>query len=438
MKVRFLKITPLGLGAVKKGWQAEAPAPLRLVSGVVCLVAALAAVASAATWTDRGEYDLVMGIRAEASAQKRVELLDRWQVKYPQSEMRQVRRELYLAAFEALSDGARMLKTAREMLAEQADNPVGVYWCTLLVPEVRDPSADVLGAGEKAARQLLTGLDTYFAAAGKPAAASDAEWQKRKSSAGLLAHRTLGWIAWQRGDYAEAAKEFHLYLDQDAKSAEITAWLGIVSGLQKEPANQVAALWYLERAGALRGEGALPDGQQRAVGALADQVYTAYHGDGEGIENLKTAALASAVPPADFHVETAAAVAARRADEELTRTNPQLAAWVHIRRQLESPDGEKYLADLRAAPLPRLKGTVIRTQPEAKPVEIVVGISQPLTDEVVLRVSAPFPNAAPAGTELEFEGTVDSLGKQPFTLTVLVDREKITGWPEPPASGRRK
>jgi hypothetical protein len=43
------------------------------------LAAALAAPAAAAGWTDRGEYDLVMGIRSEASAQKRVELLDRWQ-----------------------------------------------------------------------------------------------------------------------------------------------------------------------------------------------------------------------------------------------------------------------------------------------------------------------------------------------------------------------
>jgi hypothetical protein len=402
-------------------------------------VAALVAPAQAAAWTDRGEYDMVMGIRAEASAQKRVELLDVWQAKYPQSELRQVRRELYLAAFESLSDSARMLKTAREMLAEEAGNLVGVYWCTLLAPEVRDPSADVLDASEKAARQLLAGLDTYFSAAGKPAAASDAEWQKRKSSAGLLAHRALGWIAWQRGDFAGAAKEFRLYLDQNANSAEITAWMGMVSGLQKEPGNQVAALWYLERAGALRGEGALPDGQQRAVGALADQVYTAYHGDSDGIENLKTAALAGAVPPPDFRVETAAAVAARRADEELNRTNPQLAAWIRIRRQLESPDGDKYLADLRAAPLPRLKGVVIRAQPESKPAEIVLGLSQPLTEEVVLRVSTPFPNAAPPGTELEFEGTVDSFGKQPFTLTVLVEREKITGWPAaPPSHGRKK
>jgi len=410
---------------------------IRDTVSLLALAAALAVPALAAGWTDRGEYDLVMNIRSEASAQKRVELLDLWQTKYPKSELRQVRRELYLAAFEALSDGGRMLKTAREMLDEQANNMVGVYWCTLLVPEVRDPSADVLGVGEKAARQLLAGLDTYFAAAGKPATASDGEWQKRKTAAGLLAHRTLGWIAWQRSDFAGAEKEFRLYLDQEPNSAEISGWMGIVSGLQKEPEKQLAALWYLERAGALRGAGALSDDQRRTVSGLADRAYSAYHGDGEGLENLKTAVLASAAPPPDFHVETAASVAARRADEELSRTNPQLAAWVRIRRQLESPDGDKYFADLRTTPLPKLKGTVIRVQPEGRPAEIVLGVSQSLTEEVVLRVSPPFPNAAPPGTELEFEGTVDSFGKQPFTLTVIAERDKITGWPASASRNRQ-
>ena len=52
-------------------------------------------------------------------------------------------------------------------------------------------------------------------------------------------------------------------------------------------------------------------------------------------------------------------------------------------------------------------------------------------------MSPPFPNTAPAGTELEFEGTVDWFGKEPFSLTVVVDREKITGWPEPGSRGRK-
>jgi len=56
---------------------------LRHIISRLALAATLAAPALAAGWTDRGEYDLVMSIRAEASAQKRVELLDRWQAKYP-------------------------------------------------------------------------------------------------------------------------------------------------------------------------------------------------------------------------------------------------------------------------------------------------------------------------------------------------------------------
>ena len=409
----------------------------RGIVSCLALAVALTPPALAAGWADRGEYDLVMSIRSEASVQKRIELLDRWQSKYPQSESRQLRRELYLAAFTSIGDGVRMLKIAREMLDEEGSNPVGAYWCTLLVPEVRNPSADVLETGEKAARRLLSELDNYFGAGAKPAGTSEAEWKKQANSAGLLAHRTLGWIAWQHGDFGGAAKEFRTYLDQNPANAEITTWMGLVSGLQKEPDKQVAALWYLERAAELRGEGALANDQRRIVSRLADDLYSAYHGASDGLENLKSAAAAAATPPKDFQIETAAAVAARKADEELTRTNPQLAAWIHIRRGLESPDGEKYLADLRATPLPRLKGTVIRVQPEDKPSEIVLGMSQPLSEEIVLRVNTPFLNAAPAGTELEFEGAVEAFSKTPFSLTITVEHEKITGWPDPPLVTRK-
>jgi hypothetical protein len=409
---------------------------MRASTAITCL--ALAAFLStpviAAGWADRGEYDLVMSIRSEASAQKRIELLDQWQAKYPQSDFRQARRELYLSAYASMGDSARMLKTAREMLNEQPTNFVGVYWCALLAPEVRNAPADVLDAGEKSAKQLSAGLDTYFASSAKPAATSDAEWAKWRAIAALIARRTLGWVAWQRGDLDAASKEFHAYLDQSPASAEITAWLGIVSSQQKEPEKQVGALWYLERAALLRGEGSLPSDQLRVMGALADDVYTAYHGDKDGLDDLKTAAVAGANPPADFHVETAAAVAARKADEELTRTNPELAAWVHMRRQLEAADGDKYLDQLRSTPMPKLKGTVVRAAPENKPSEIVLGMSQPTAEELIIHLSQPFPNAAPAGAEIEFEGGMaQSLVKEPFTLTVAVDRDKITGWPEPPS-----
>ena len=95
----------------------------------------LASAWTPAGWTDRSEYDLVLKIRMEASPQKQLELLDQWKRLYPQSEMRQQRRELFLAAYQASGDAAHVFETAREMVADSPDNFVGVYWCTLLVPQ---------------------------------------------------------------------------------------------------------------------------------------------------------------------------------------------------------------------------------------------------------------------------------------------------------------
>jgi hypothetical protein len=387
--------------------------------------------AAAAKWTDRDEYDLVLNIRAEAAPQKRLALLDQWKAKYPKTELQQVRQELYLAAWQSLGDSPHMLAVAREMIAGGADTLVGLYWCTLLVPEAKEVTPDLLAAGEKAARQLLAGLDTYFAAGTKPAAMAPEAWQKRRGEAEFLAHRALGWIQWQRADYPAAEVEFTKCLQQDPNRAEISAWFGTVLALDRQPGNQVSALWQLARAASYRDAGALPDGQRRQLTPVLERLYATYHGETTGLDQLRIASVASTFPPAGFDIESASAAALRKQDEELNRTNPQLASWIRIRRRLEAPDGEAYFAaSLHNTPLPmRLKGTLLRTTPAGKPKELVLGVGDAAAEEVVLKLETAFPNDAEAGTVLEFEGTIDAFTKAPFTLTVLADPEKIEGWP---------
>jgi len=393
---------------------------------VVVLMMAFAASAESG-WTDRGEYDSVMAIRSEASARKRVELLDAWKQKYPQSALAQIRLQLYLSAYQELGDSRNMLEAARGMIAAEPESFTGSYWCTVLVPEVKEAAPEVLDAGEKSARLLLANLDRWFVP----------PYESRKQRAGLLARRTLGWVAWQRGNYPSAETEFRRYLEKDPKSAEVVAWLGIVLDLQKDPAKASAGLWMLSRAGSVRGEGALPEGMRRQVASMADRLYATYHGDGEGLEQLRTVAAAGMFPPDGFAIESGAAVAARRADEELQRTNPALFTWVRIRRQLEGPDGEKYFAEtLKPAPLPHLKGTVVSVSPASRPSEIVLAMDQPTSGDVLLRLDKPFSHAAEPGTVLEFEGTATSFEKQPFRLTVETNRDQISGWPE--AGARRQ
>lgn len=381
-----------------------------------------------AGWTDRKEYDLVLQIRVEASPQKQLELLNQWKQQYPKSEMRQVRRELLITAYQAMNDNAHIFETAREIVDEQPDSLVGVYWCTLLVPQMRDAKPATLAIGEKSARQLLAKLDTYFAPARKPADLADADWQKQKTAAQLLANRTLGWVQWQSGDLAGAEKTFTGYLQQEPKSAEITSWLGYVLEYENRP---IPAAWQLSRAAAMQQDGALPDMLRRQVGDLADHIYTSYHGDVDGLDKLKTAAAASPFPPADFQVESAEVIKQRKAEEELNRLDPELGAWMRISKQLAGADGEKYFIEtLKTSPLPKLRGTVIRCTPPAKPNEIVLGLTSPTAEEVLLKVNTPFAHGAEPGTQIEFQGLADTFVKDPFRLTIVADQENITGWPE--------
>lgn len=397
----------------------------------------LASAWTPAGWTDRSEYDLVLKIRMEASPQKQLELLDQWKRLYPQSEMRQQRRELFLAAYQASGDAAHVFETAREMVADSPDNFVGVYWCTLLVPQMKDPKPETLDVGGEAARRLAAGLDAYFAPGQKPGNMADADWEKRKSAAGLLARRASGWVAWQRGDFPTAEKIFTEYLQQAPQSAEIASWLGFVLALESK---WIPAAWQLSRASSMQDEGALPEVWRRQMDDLADRLYAAYHGSVDGAGKLKAAAAGSPFPPAGFEVESAETMRQRNAEEALNKADPELAAWLRIFRQLSGPDGEKYFLDtLKPSPLPKLRGTVVRSNPAGKPDEISLSMGSAAAEEVVLKVSAPFPHAAEPGTPIHFQGSADTFVKAPFRLTVLAGRESIEGWPAAaPPAGKKK
>lgn len=394
--------------------------------------------AAAGGWTDRGEYDLVLSLRAEASPQKRLSILDQWKAKYPATELRRARNELYFSAYQSLGDSPHMLEMAQAMLADQPDNLVGLYWCTLLVTQAKDATPALLNTSEKAARQLLDGLAVYFSPDRKPASMANDDWQKQRSAVELQAHRALGWIRWQRGDYAGAEQEFTISLQKNSSAAEISAWFGIVLALEKQPEKQVPSLWHLARAVSITGAGALPTAQRRQIDPLLERLYVSYHGETEGLDQLRSRSAEGAFPPADFNIDSAATIAARRQEEELNRTNPELAAWLRIRKRLEAADGEAYFSStvLNSA-LPKLKGTLVRFSPPKKPDELVLGLSDPPSEEVILKVSPPFVNEAEPGTQLEFEGTAQSYSRDPFRLNVVVDQSKVTGWPEPPARNRK-
>ena len=386
----------------------------------------LAICAFSANWTDRKEYDLVLTIRSEAMPQKRLDLLELWNKNYPKTELREARLELYLATYEALGDRNHMFETSRQILADQPGNLVGLYWSTVLLPQLESPSAEMMGMGEKSARQLISGLDTYFNGERKLASTTDADWQKQKSSVEILAHRALGWAHWQRGEFQPAEEEFTACLQKDPLNTEISAWLGIVLAL--ENGKQIPALWHLARASKAVQSGALSEDQHRQVNTILERIYTSYHGVSDGLDELKTAAAASPFPPPEFSIDSATVVAARKAEADLSLTNPELAAWLAIRRQLEALNGDNYFtANLESKPLPRLKGTVVRCTPAHSPREIVLSMTDSRGQDIILKLSSSLTRYVGPGSKIAFQGTAQSFSKEPFSLVVLADPAGIEG-----------
>jgi hypothetical protein len=378
-------------------------------------------------WTDRKEYDLVLDIRSEGSPEKRLTLLDAWSQHYPKTALNRARQELYLNTYEVLGDRTHMFDVAKQMLVAQPDDPVGLYWLTILAPQQSNPPPPVLDAGNNAAHKLLASIATYFSTDKKPPSLSDSDWQKQKLSVEVMAHRTVGWVSWQRGDLGAAEGELIVCLQKDPGNAEVSSWLGIISAVDTN--KQAAALWHFARATNIGLSSPLADEQRRQVSAMLENMYVSYHGSVEGLEQLKKISVSSAVPPAGFQIDSATVVNARRAEAELSLTNPELASWLSIRRQLEAPDGDKYFAsDVQGKPLPKLRGAVVKGAASRAP-QINLSMNEAGSAEVTLKLTIPLARSLPAGAMLSFQGSGESFTKDPFSLVIAADTAELEAKP---------
>ncbi len=389
-------------------------------------------------YKDQQEYTLYDSASKETDANKKLQTLNTWKDKYPESDFKVERLMLFLDTYQKLGQYPKMVDTSKEILAIDPKELHALYWITLLTPQLNLSSADGLDTGEKAANGLV--------GAAAPAGTKPEDWEKAKRVTDAIAYKTLGWVAWQRKNYDAAEKAFQQSLKMEPSSGEVDYWLGAVIVAEKKPERTSEALFYFARAAAYDGPGAMTPQQRQQADTYLTKVYSQLHGDTTGLADVKTLAKASPTPPADFKVKTAAEIAAEK-DEELKKTNPQLALWLNIKGQLLSPDGQQYFdSSMKGAGLPggaggvtKFKGWLIKANPPVKSKELLVsleGKDQPAT--VTLRLvgadgttAAPMAGKPEIGDEIEFEGIGDAFTKEPaFMVTFTVEKSKITGLKE--------
>ncbi len=420
-----------------------------VVLGALCTAGALAQ-----EWKDRAEYDLVVESIGKAQDPKtKLGLINQWKEKYPDTQFKTLRHNLYVTTYQQLGDGKAMRAASEDWLKDDAKAIPPYYWLNLLAISLNDTSPDALASGERAGKGLLSILDEAFAASKKPENVSEADWRTQKVAMAGIANKTLGWVAMQRDQNVEAEKYFLESLKHAPNDAAVSLWTGTVIAKQRNIEKQSAALYHFIRAGSRDGEGALPPDQKKQITAYYEKSYTNFHGNKEGLAEIIEQARTSPVPPEGFKIESKDEILIKQ-EEELKRTQPVLALWVGIKRELSGANGPAYFENFKGTLVPggvevgetkveKFKGVVVSSSPERRPKEVVLGLSSPDMSEVTIRLDTAMPNPVEPGTELEFSGVPVEYTADPFMLVFEVENADLIGWPKPapPAKkgvGKRK
>lgn len=417
--------------------------------GSLCFVTVWAQ-AQPKNWKDRAEYDLVQQIGKETNNQTKLDLLKQWKEKYPASDWKDERTAQVIATYQAMNNAKGMMDTAKEQVGADPKSFTGLYYMNLLTLSMNDTSEGALDQGEKAAKSFLAIMDDFFSPARKPAATTDEQWKKERDNHEAIGHKTLGWVAMNRKQYEEAHKHFVEALTKNPAEAQCALWAGTCNVRTRKLERQGIALYFFARAAVYDGPGALPQQTRDQLKATFEKNYVNFHGDTTGMAEMLAAAKSSAIPPAELKLESKDEILAKQ-EEDLKKTNPNLALWISIKRQLSAENGAAYFAsDLKGANIPggaavgetkieKFKAKVVICDTPKKPKKIIVGISSPDMTEITLALETPIAVCPDKGADIEFVGSPTEFTPDPFNLTFAVDNKDVVGLPAaaPAAAGKK-
>ena len=382
-------------------------------------------------YKDRGEYDIYSQITQTQDPKKRLDLLNQWQTKYPQSDFAQDRLQYFVATLGAVAPTdpnmrKDLIDKCNELMKTDPKNFTAMYYIALWGPAVggANPSPELLSNIESAAHGVLDGADAAFPASKKPASMSDADWTKAKNQVLAIAHNALAWAATSKKDTATAENEYKESLTVNPDQGNISYLYG---KLLMDDKKYQDALFEFARAAQYDGPSAVPASGRPALLTYFNKVYGQFHGSPDGSDKVLAEAKTNALPPADFKIEGAGDIAKAQADELQKRmdADPSFKLWYTIKTNLTGDQGEKFFtSDVKDTDIPggaegvkNFSGTIISMDPADKPTKVVVGVEDPTKPDATLEFSQPVtPNGVKVGDKLEFSGVADSYTANPFML----------------------
>ncbi len=415
-------------------------------------------------WKDRGEYDLYVKITQTTDPKARLQLLNTWQDKYPQTDFQAERSQFFIATLAQVaqtdpSQRQALITKSEDLLKQDPKNFTAAYYITLMGPQLggSNPPADLATQVQAAAHSLLDGVDTAFAPDKKKPGMSDADWAKAKNQIVALAHAALGWAAAANKDNTTAENEYKASLeanpDQGAVSYQYAKLLQDDKSVPDEKKYPIVLFEYA-RAAQATGTGAVPASAQPQLMDYFKKVYAQFHGSTDGEDQVLAQAKTAALPPDGFNITSANAIATQEANEMNTRiqNDPAFKIWYAVKQNLQDKGDSFFDSDVKGFELPgdtvpskTFTGTVITIDPPDRPTKVVLGVEDPTKPDATLVFSTPLPAEAldkiKVGQKLDFSGVADSYTKDPYMLTFTdptIPGVKTTTPPKKGAATRRR
>jgi hypothetical protein len=295
-----------------------------------------------------------------------------------------------------------------------------------------------MDTAQKAAQDLVDNLDKYLAAENKPAAATDDQWKQARQTLDQQAHTVLGTVGMAKktpdGD-ATAEKEFKKVLELAPGSASIAYTLGTLILRERKVERIPEALFYIARSVEITGPQALTAQGKQQADTFLKKAYDGYHGDDNGLEDVKKLATTATAMPADFKIESVTDIAKKQEGDAaaFAAANPDIALWRQIRMALTAADGSTYFAQIKDAAVPpagQAGFTMFRAKvvSQPSPKELLVNVDN-LAGDATLKFENPLKGTIDPGTMLKFKGVVESYVPEPYMLTFTAEKEDIDGLP---------
>jgi hypothetical protein len=217
-------------------------------------------------------------------------------------------------------------------------------------------------------------------------------------------------------------------MNRDEAATSLRLGAAIVS--EKMPDRYPVAIFHLAHAVTTTGPGAFDEKTRKSTEAYLENIYRNYHGDLSGLDEVKRASSVAWIPPPGWTIQSVLTISReqRDAEEKFAREHPEIVLWRTLKAKLLMPDGNEYFAaDVAGAEIPNLRAKVF-AQPDARTLVVVIDDLDPLKPaEATLRFDSALRGKVEAGTVLEFSGMPQMFAKDPFMVTMNVEKAKVKG-----------